>query len=280
MNEFNTNPLGFAYNSTSGIEKYAKPGGMLVTGRTNRYDDAFKNVRDEGCEVLAYINVVEIPDTFPGDLDRVMYTGAEYWPYSATATQPFTYRVNYLKNKMCDITVGSSWSTRMVNYITNMMIENELDGVFLDVLGARLWSTLANWKEWHPAEKDAFTKGCVDFVRRLDEARRKYNPKFIIVNNNTWFRDGNYIGLEGEKYVNGICLEHHPATSVANAAIAARSYGGDNLGKRRVLSIARDSADAKAWAECSGVTHVSDQASYGAVSTPPIPFNRLDSSRK
>ena len=48
--------------------------------------------------------------------------------------------------------------------------ERKLDGVFLDVLGARPWGSieLTNWSQ---AEKNAWTDGAIDLVRRLDAKR-------------------------------------------------------------------------------------------------------------
>ncbi|HKR39962.1 MAG TPA: hypothetical protein VJU59_09855, partial [Paraburkholderia sp.] len=39
------NPFGLAYSSTTNVALYAKPTGIVVTGRCNRYSSAFANVR-------------------------------------------------------------------------------------------------------------------------------------------------------------------------------------------------------------------------------------------
>jgi hypothetical protein len=39
------NPLGIAFKYVTNVPQYAKPTGMLITGRCNRYDAAFAAAR-------------------------------------------------------------------------------------------------------------------------------------------------------------------------------------------------------------------------------------------
>ena len=48
-----------------------------------------------------------------------------------------------------------------------------------------------------------------------------------------------------------------------------------NLGQRRVLVIARDTTEARAWAAVPGVTHVSNQMTYKYPTAPPVWFKAL-----
>jgi hypothetical protein len=270
-NSYPTNPLGFAYNSTVGLDMYAHPGGMVVTGRCNRYSPDFATARAGGAEVLAYLDVMERPDHTVCAADDDFYGGppgsTPLWPYPTPGQ-----RVNYHNMHMTDMRVGSAWVDRAVAYIQNLMVENKVDGVFLDVIGARLWSTLANWDSWPTSEQQAWTAGNIDLVRRIDVIRRAINPRFIVVTNNVWDVSGT-AGTTAEPYVDGIVLEHHPSTSTVHQAMAAKQYS--NLGHRRVLAIANSTDDARAWAGMQGITHVSDQTDYSAVSTPPVGFHRL-----
>lgn len=197
-----------------------------------------------------------------GDVNRV-----PLWPYPT-----YGQRVNWPRTHLTDIRVGSTWVNHVVAYIENLMREDRVDGVFLDVVGARLHSSLADWNSWPQWEKDAWTTGNVDLVRRLDAIRRAINPRFIVVTNNTWDTNGS-VGLPAEQYIDGVCLEHHPSSGEYARQDAGRPYG--NLGHRRVLIIAQSTADAQAWAQVQGVTHVSDQQSYGTPTPPPIGFNPL-----
>jgi hypothetical protein len=276
-----TNPLGFAYKDLTNVGLYGHPTGMLVTGRCNRYAPEFAAARANGAEVLAYLDAPERPDNSIGcALDDEFYLGdpsrVPLWPFPTPGQ-----RVNFPNTHMTDIRVGSSWVDHVVSYIEGLMREDKVDGVFLDGVGGRLWSSLSHWNDtsgpdmWTQAEKDAWTAGNVDLVRRVDASRRAINPRFIIVNNNNW--SGGTGSRAGEQYVDGICIEHHASTEPFNTAEAGHAFG--NLGHRRVLAIANSTAEAGAWANVQGVTHVSDQApganTYAHPTVPPVGFNRL-----
>lgn len=269
-NTYPTNPLGFAYGGVQNVENwYGHPTGMVITGRCNRYAAEFANARANGAEILAYIDVPERPDSLACSIESGLYgdpATTPLWPYPTYGT-----RTNWPNTHLTDMRVGSVWVNSVVKYIENLMVEDKVDGVFLDVVGARLWSSRAAWDSWPQWEKDAWTAGNIDLVRRLDASRRALNPRFIIVNNNVWDVVGT-AGRDAEPYVDGICLEHHSLTPY-HTQVAGRPYS--NLGHRRVLIIANSTADAKAWADVQGVTHVSDQQTYQQVTTPPIGFNRL-----
>ena len=71
------------------------------------------------------------------------YNNVPKWPYPTAGA-----RANYPGSKLTDIRKGSVWSNRVVAYVEQLMRENKVDGVFLDVTGARLWTSLANWNSW------------------------------------------------------------------------------------------------------------------------------------
>jgi hypothetical protein len=271
---FAANPLGLAWRTTTNVELYAKPTGMLVTGRCNTADPKFAAARAKGAEVLVYLNAVERPDNYVCAQDEKFYMGnrakVPLWPYPT-----YGQRVNWGGTRMTDMRPGSAWILHVVSYIEGLMREGKVDGVFLDCVGGKLWSSTANWKSWPLYERNAWTDGSIDLVRRLDAKRRAINPFFIIVNNNVWHRLEDTRPAAGERYVDGVVLEHHLASSIWHKKYAARPFG--NLGQRRVLIIARDNAEAVAWSKVPGVTHVSNQGSgkYGYPLKPVISFNYL-----
>jgi hypothetical protein len=172
---------------------------------------------------------------------------------------------------MTDMRAGSAWSNHVVDFVEQMMRERKFDGVFLDVVGARVWADTTDWKSWPQAERDEYTRGNIDLVRRIDEKRRAINPDFIVVNNSLWDR-GDPIGFEGEKYVDGVVLEHPPLNDY-HRKYAGHAFG--DLGHRRVLVIARTTEDAKAWAQVPGVTNVTDERNYAHPDEPLVPFTAL-----
>lgn len=266
------NPLGFSYSSTTNVSLYGKPTGMLVTGKCNRYDPAFQAARAKGAEVLAYINPINRPDHASCALITQLYMGdlgkVPLWPYPS-----YGQRQAYANTRMTDIRVGSAWVKYLVSYVEKLMREGKVDGVFLDNTGARLYMPLAEYGTWSQAEKNAYTDGTVDLVRRLDAVRRAVKPSFIIVSNSNWDR-GDTRGLPGEKYVDGVSIEHPKVLSAWHVKYAAKPFS--NLGHRRVLIIANNASEAVAWSKSPGVTHVSGQSSYRNPAPPPVPFKNLD----
>jgi hypothetical protein len=269
------NSTGLAYRYTTNVSLYGRSTGMLITGRCNRYASAFKTARAKGAEVLAYLDVVDRPDNKICDLDKGFYMNnygaVPLWPYPS-----YGQRGIWPGYKMTDMRPGSKWILHVVSYVEKLMRERKVDGVFLDVVGGRPWNQLANWTKWSKKEKDTWTAGCVDLVRRLDAKRRAINPNFIIVNNNVWDRgDGYSAGYAGEKYVDGVSIEH----PVRGVKAYHRNYAGKkfgNLGHRRVIVIARDAAEARAWAKVSGVTHVAGQSHYRNPPAPAVGFKALN----
>lgn len=268
------NPLGIAFKTVSNVPLYAKPTGMLIAGRCNRYDAAFQAARAKGAEVLAYINPVTRPDHHVCALDTKFYMNdlgqVPLWPYPT-----YGQRSPWANTRMTDIRAGSQWVLYVVKYVEALMREGKVDGVFLDTVGVRPWSSLAEWNSWPASEKNAYAAGNVDLVRRLDARRRAINPDFIIVANNVW-EAGTTKALDGERYIDGVMLEHPKPLSPWHVAYAKRTFG--NLGHRRVLVVANTRADAQAWAKVPGVTHVSDQTSaqYKNPNPPAVSFQALN----
>jgi len=274
-NTYKTNPVAIAFQSSSGASQYGRPGGMLISGRCNHFDSGFLTARSNGAEVLAYINPIDAYDWAMCADDNAVYGGsgasAPRWPYPS-----YGARRNYVNTHMLDIRKGSVLSNRIVAYVEKLMREDKVDGAFLDVVGSRLWSSMANWDSWPQWEKDAWTDGNIDLVRRIDVLRRAINPRFIVVNNNLWRGGGSDArGYYGEQYVDGVMVEHFGSGSVYHRAYVGRTFS--SLGHRRVLVIGTSNADAQSWTSVQGVTHVSGQttSAYSYAPAPPVGFNRL-----
>ena len=266
------NPLGVAFAKQTNVSLYGKPTGMLIAGRCNRYASEFVTARSKGAEVLAYLNPASRPDHEVCGLDTQFYmnnVGAvPLWPWPS-----YGQRSVWPNTRMADIRVGSKWANYVVAYAEKLMRERKVDGIFFDTVGARPWGS-ANWTTWSTTEKNAWTAGTVDLMRRIDAKRRAINPNFIIVNNNIWARsDGSTMGLAAEKYVDGVMIEHPASVGAYHVNYVKKPFG--NLGHRRVLVIGRDAAAARAWAVVPGVTHVSSQAYYRYPTVPPVSFKAL-----
>jgi hypothetical protein len=240
---------------------------MLIAGNCNRYDPQFEAARAAGAEVLAYFNPIEVYNRIPCKMNEAFYMGGRVplWPFPEPGV-----RVNWPKSRMVDLRVGSTWMNYCVAYIENLMREGKVDGVFLDNVGARLWAR-AGWQDWPKEEQDAWTDGEIELVRRIDASRRRINPNFIVITNNIWDR-GDPRGFAGEKYVDGVVLEH-PTLSSYHTNYAGRvqrsrtsPHGGDRTMTR------------KRWnGACSGVARAS-QHDYSHPGPPPVPLTarRID----
>jgi hypothetical protein len=266
------NPAGIAFAKETNVPLYGKPTGLLITGRCNRYEPEFVTARSKGAEVLAYINASSRPNNHVCSLDRQFYMNdygaVPLWPWPS-----YGQRSIFANSKMTDIRAGGKWSNYVVSYVEKLMRERKVDGVFIDVTGARPWG-ISDWTSWSRTEKDAWTKGQVDLMRRLDAKRRAINPNFLIVNNNIWARsDGSTLGLAAEKYVDGVAIEHPAGISAYHVNYVKKAFS--NLGHRRVLIITRSTDEARAWATKTGVSHVSNQNSYSYPTVPPISFKAL-----
>jgi hypothetical protein len=268
------NPFGISFARETNVSLYGKPTGLLITGRCNRYEPEFAAARAKGAEVLAYLNPATRPDSRVCALDQAFYMNnygaVPLWPYPS-----YGQRSMWANSKMTDMRPGSKWILWVVSYVEKLMRERKVDGVFLDAIGSRPWGSM-NYETWSQTEKNAYTDGSIDLVRRLDAKRRAINPNFLIINNNIWSQTGTTRGLPGEKYVDGVSLEH-PANGVNAFHLAYSKKPFGNLGQRRVLIIAKNATEARAWAATSGVTHVSPQlgAQYGYPLAPVVSFKAL-----
>jgi hypothetical protein len=269
------NPAGIAFSTETNVTLYGKPTGLVITGRCNRYDSAFVTARARGGEIVAYLNPASRPDGHVCNMDKAFYMNnygaVPLWPFPS-----YGQRSIFANSRMVDVRKGSSWSNFVVSYVEKLMRERKVDGVFLDVVGARPWG-ISNWTSWSKSEKDAWTNGMVDMVRRIDAKRRAINPNFLLLNNNIWDRgDGSTLGYAAEKYVDGVIIEHPNGVNAYHSKYVKRAFS--NLGHRRVVVIGRTTADAKAWAAVGGVTHVSSQPTshYGYPTVPPVAFKVLN----
>jgi hypothetical protein len=269
------NPFGIAFKYETNVPLYGKPTGLVIAGRCNRYEPEFAAVRAKGGEVLAYLNAASRPDQRVCALDQTFYMNnygaVPLWPFPS-----YGQRSIFANTHMTDMRPGSAWILHVVSYIEKLMRENKVDGVFLDVVGARPWG-ISNWTSWSLAEKNAWTDGCIDLVRRLDAKRRAINPNFLIVNNNIWTRaSGDTRGNAGEKYVDGVMIEHPAGVTKYHSEYLKRPFS--NLGHKRNLIMARNATEARAWAVVPNVTHVSPQsnAEYANPTVPVVGFKALN----
>lgn len=263
------NPFAIAQKSSEGVIEIAAPNILIMAGRTNRNDAAFQKAREKGAEVFPYFNVVEAPDTPVSSLDDEFYMGdctaVPRWPYPT----PGHRRLWDDQHSMTDLRAGTPWPDYAIEYISaKIFASDDFDGVYLDVIGGRLWPKSPpydSWDSWPKAEQQEWQAGVTDFMRRLDARRREINPGKKIINNNTWQHN------EGcTQYVDGICIEHIKPSNTYTVGWASKEFG--SLGQRRVVIIA-NVGDTAFWKGIPGVTHIGETPNgYGSVAAPTVPY--------
>lgn len=226
-----------SYSSTKNVLDWAKPGVIFVPDQ-HRDDPVYKQAQAQGAEVSPYLNVCE--DHVRGAKDR------EYREFLGAIDRWGNERASWYP--LMNMEVGSEHVRRSVEYIVTRIMPF-FDGITLDVVGGQLHAK-ANWKNWPEAESAEWRAGNVDFVRLLDIERRRIKPWFKIQTVNIWHEE-----KEGLKYVDGFFVES-PAVGVGLFYRNLVNMPCGYLGQRRVLVIADNEAEAKAYAELPGVTHV------------------------
>lgn len=296
MNE-GINPFFFCYSSASAVLQsmlqYAKPGAIIVTGRGNRYHDAFQQARKLGAKVYTYWNVANVPENLsnPEDAKQYLIDGKPppRWPYKTASGAD---RSQWPGTYLLDLRPGSPWLKHCIPNSGDVVSAKKFDGFFLDTLGARTWSSTkvvggvtvpgADWATWSVDEQSAWAAYSVNILRELKEEIDRRNPLFELVCNNIWTglpkgHPATDVAAKGDTHQNGCCLEN-PSGDVPSEF--HKAYAGRPMGRspRRVLVVDRTDADTLLWASVPGVTHVSSVEkaqgeNYMAPTPPVVPYS-------
>jgi hypothetical protein len=249
------NPFAISY-STPGqaLMGYARPGGLAVVQTEDPYrvPALISRFRARGGEVLVYVNLV---DGTPSGVSNTQARGALYGSASGTSTAYMWHpvRFNYRTFPLLDIRKGSAFSNHAVAWLRAFLAKYRVDGVFLDVLGSRLWSSA--WDGMSPSERAAWSAGARSLVTRI---RAAVGPGPILVSNNFWDR--------GVPALNGFVVEHHPTSELAHIG-PKLTWSGWHRPVRNLV-IASGPAEAQAWRSVPGVSSVSPQTDYQSFGAP------------
>ena len=252
------NPFTLDYSNSTSITAYAHPTGAVVVGRNFVNPSVVNRVQAGGGEVYQYINYVE------GYFENSSATGDQAGLYGGGQNNPAYLmkptRYNWPGTPMMDLRPGSPWVLHAVEHTRQWFPTTHAKGLFLDVIGDRLWT--GAWDSMSSSERTAWAAGARDLIHRL---RVALGPNVIIVANNIW--------ENGNPDLNGIVVEHHPYSE--NARWAGMLQRSDWTKPVRNLVIANSTGEATQWAGRPGVTHVSAQGDYGGPAAPVIGFSPL-----
>ena len=140
---------GIIYGPASEALEYAHPGGMVVAGRDNYSDPAFKKVSAAGGTVLIYLDpVINNPwGRYHTMLMQQSKCGpvVRRWPGLSKAN-----RWGHLN----DFRVGSVLQRKLPCVLETMVSENpQMGGWFADDVGSRSWYPGVDWQIWGAANR-------------------------------------------------------------------------------------------------------------------------------
>ena len=252
------NPLTFDYSNSTAISAYARPTGAVVVGRNFLNPALVDQIQAGGGEVYQYVDVIDgwFTNWSATGQQAALYGGAQQNPAWLWSPR----RSNWPDTYMTDMRPGSPWVLHAVEQIAGWFPTTHAKGIFLDVVGERLWT--GSWDAMSASEKAAWAAGNRDFIHRL---RAALGPGVILVGNNSW--------PSGNPDLNGITIEHHPFSEASHwASQLGRSDWATPV---RNMVITYTSGDAQSWARIPGVTHVAAQGDYGPPVKPVLPFSPL-----
>jgi len=196
---------GIVYGASSQALPYAHPGGLVVAGRDNYDDRAFRRVSAAGGTVLVYLDAVI--DNDYGRYHSLLNNASVCGP--ATSRWPGGYRANQWGH-LNDFRVGSVLQRKLRCVLERMVRENpHMAGWFADDVGSRSWYPGFSWRRF--PGKRAYRAGAVALTRTFRRVADEHGLVFIV--NGTWGANdgGGYpdVSRSGNALADGGFVEHH-----------------------------------------------------------------------
>jgi hypothetical protein len=258
------------------VAQWAKPGALVVVGRTNYNDPWVHTVADGGATVLIYLDPI-ISNSYGRYADKLI-NASEFgpavpkWPGSPVANQ---------YGSLNDFRVGSVLQQKLPGVLELMVAENpQISGFFLDDVGSRSWFPGFNWDSWSNADKQAYRDGAIAITQTARAVADEHNL-FVMVNG-TWGATsvtgqggGGYPNpsVAGNSLVDGGFVENHdPSTEMAYWS----AYAGPNTqwGKATPRGLAYmwfsnvgSTTDMNAWIQ-AGVAAFASSNAYTTATSP------------
>jgi hypothetical protein len=211
IQNFPPQAAGVTYGPASGAAPYAYPGGLVVAGRDNYQEQAFKTVSAAGGTVLIYLDAVI--DNPHGRYHDMLINQSQCGP--ATSRWPGSPRANswgYLN----DFRKGSVLQQKLPCVLETMVAENpHMAGWFADDLGSRSWFPGIRWASFGSANQQAYREGAIAMTQTFRDIADRHGLIFLV--NGTWAAGS--VGSAGGGYPNadedgnaladGGFVEHH-----------------------------------------------------------------------
>lgn len=201
-------PAGIVWDRPGNLDRYATPGGLVVAGRDNYADAAFKKVAAGGGTVLIYLDtVIDAPyGRYHEMLMKPSVCGA-----GSTGRWPGNQRANQW-GYLGDFRAGSPLQKKLHCVLEKMVAENpQMGGWFADDIGSRSWFPDINWSTWSAANKKAYRDGAIALTKTFRQVADEHG--LIVIVNGTWAANdgGGYPdpAKAGNALADGGFVEHH-----------------------------------------------------------------------
>jgi len=168
------------YGSGAGASAYARPGGLVVAGRSNFQHQEFKDVSNAGGHVLIYLD--PIIDNSYGRYHQMLHTSSQCGP--AVARWPGSPKANDW-GYLTDFRVGSALQSKLECVLELMVAENpHMAGWFADDLGSRSWFPGFSWDSFGSTNQQAYRDGAIALTKTFREVANRHGLIFMV--NGTW----------------------------------------------------------------------------------------------
>src|SRR5262249_26052835 len=154
----------------------AHPGGLVVAGRDNYQDQAFKDVSAAGGTVLIYLDT--LIDNAYGHYHSMLINASACGP--ATSHWPGSPKANSW-GYLIDFRVGSVLQQKLSCVLETMISENpHMAGFFADDLGSRSWYPGFNWDTWGTTNQQAYRDGAIALTQTFRTVANHHGLIFIV----------------------------------------------------------------------------------------------------
>ncbi|MCH1867663.1 hypothetical protein [Nocardioides sp. CFH 31398] len=179
-----TQPATLAYGPPRGVEEYAEPGALVVAGRDNYGDRAFRDVAAAGGTVLVYLDPVI--DNDHGRYHELLLRESACGP--AVAAWPGEPGANEYGD-LNDFRPGTVLQDKLRCVLETMVEENpQMGGWFLDDVGSRSYFPETDWESWSAEDQQAYRDGAIEITRTAREVADEHGLIFLV--NGTWGAGG------------------------------------------------------------------------------------------
>lgn len=266
-------PALTAYGSSSAATAYAHAGALVIAGRDQYGEQAFKDVSAAGGTVLLYMDPVI--DASYGRYHQLLDTVSSCG--GATQRWPGNYSANqwgYLN----DFRPGSAVQAKFRCVLETMVAENpHMGGFFLDDVGSRSWYPGFSWDSFGTANQQAYRDGAIALVRTAHDVAVEHS--LMVMVNGSWGA-GSLVGdgggypdmsKNGISFADGGYIEHHSASELSYWTAYAQGQWGTATGSVShgmpfMYVQASDAATRDAYARTGVFAYLSAQVDYDTAS--------------